>query len=185
MKNSELPTMWEDIWYWFLAWHGFLCSTTVSTWCLGENNNNKSHNPCNLWQLQLSRLISSQFLGHRQTVESLLSIMVWPPAEKLGQRYINNRNGVQTRNSHPARCSLSLATQIICKIFICFTLLKTKLAPDGLCLSQHRDRWTPGYKMWPCVQPSPRAASLDCWWTFPSWKMELWVGFRHDYSDFL
>lgn len=174
MKNSELPTMWEDTWYWFLAWHGFLCSTTVPTCCPGENN--KSHNHCNLWQLQLSRLLSSQFSGHKQTFESLSSIIGWLPIEKVEQRYINNRNGGQTRISHPACCSLSLATQIIWKIFICFTLLKRKLAPDGLCLSQHRDRWTWGYKMWPRVQLSPRAASLGCWWTLQSWKWNYGLG---------
>lgn len=64
MKNSELPTTWENTWYWFLAWHGFLCGTTVPTCCPGENNNNnKSHNHCNLWQLQLSRLLSCRFQG--------------------------------------------------------------------------------------------------------------------------
>lgn len=96
--------------------------------------------------------------------------MGWPPVEKVKQRCINNRNGGQTRNSNPACCSLPLATQIIWKIFICFTLLKRKLAPDGLCLSQHRDRPTWGYKMWPRVQLSPRAASLGCWWILQSWK---------------
>lgn len=147
--------MWEDIWYWFLAWHVFLCSTTVSTCCPGENNNNKSHNHCNLRQLQLPRLISSQFLGHRQTVESLLSIMVWPPVEKLGQRCINNRNGVQTRNSHPACCSLSLATQIICKIFVSHCLKRSWLQMVCVCHSTGTDRleatncdpvssWVPG-----------------------------------------
>lgn len=176
--------MWEDIWYWFLAWHVFLCSTTVSTCCPGENNNNQSHNHCNLRQLQLPRLISSQFLGHRQTVESLLSIMVWPPVEKLGQRCINNRNWVQTRNSHPACCSLSLATQIICKIFVSHCLKRSWLQMVCVCHSTGTDRLE-ATNCDPCVQLSPRTASLGCWWTFQSWKMELWAGFRHNYSDFL
>lgn len=154
----------------------FLCTTTVPTCSPGENNNHKSHNNCNLWQLQLPRLISSQFSGHGQTVESLSSIMGWPPVEKVEQRCINNRNRGQTRNSHPACCSLSLATQIIWKIFICFTLLKRKLAADGLCLPQHRDRQMD----WRLQNVTPRPAesqgsSSQLLMDISELKMELWL----------
>lgn len=175
----------EVIWYWFLAWHGFLCTTTEPTCSPGENNNNKSHNHCNLWQLQLPRLISSQFSGHGQTVESLSSIMGWPPVEKVAQRCINNRNGGQTRNSHPACCSLSLATQIIWEIFTCFTLLERKLAADGLCLPHHRDRQTDLRIQSVTPRPAESQGSFSqLLMDISELKMELWAGSRHSYSIF-
>lgn len=125
-----------------------------------------SHNHCNRWQLQLSRWLSPQFLGHRQTVASLFFIMGWNPVEKLGQRagrgHINNKNGVLSRNSHPACCSLSFAKYLLWDIY--FTLLKMKLNPDGLYLSLRCDRWTLSHIIWPCILLSYTAFILDSFW---------------------